>query len=49
MIELNKLEKSLIEKEIQNLENKDIDKSKEKLLVAKAKLEAIDTKFYHKI
>ena len=49
VVELNTLEKSLIEKEIQDLENEENEKSKEKLLVAKAKLEAIDAKFYDKI
>ena len=49
VVELNTLEKSLIEKEIQDLENEENKKSKEKLLVAKAKLEAIDAKFYDKI
>ena len=49
VVELNTLEKSLIEKEIQDLENEKNKKSKEKLLVAKAKLEAIDAKFYDKI
>ena len=49
VVELNTLEKSLIEKEIQDLENEENKKSKEKMLVAKAKLEAIDAKFYDKI
>ena len=49
VVELNTLEKSLIEKEIQDLEKEENKKSKEKLLVAKAKLEAIDAKFYDKI
>ena len=49
VVELNTLEKSLIEKEIQDLENEENKKTKEKLLVAKAKLEAIDAKFYDKI
>ncbi len=49
VVELNTLEKSLIEKEIQDLENEENKKSKEKLLVANAKLEAIDAKFYDKI
>ncbi len=49
VVELNTLEKSLIEKEIQDLENEENKKSKEKLLVAEAKLEAIDAKFYDKI
>ena len=49
VVELNTLEKSLIEKEIQDLEKEDNNKSEDKLLVAKAKLEAIDAKFYERI
>ena len=49
VVELNTLDKSSIEKEIQNLENEDEKKSEEKLLVAKAKLEAFNSKFYEKI
>ena len=49
VVELNTLDKSSIEKEIQNLENEDEKKSEEKLLVAKAKLEAFNSKLYEKI
>ena len=49
VVELNTLEKSLIEKEIQDLEKEDNNKSEDKLLVAKAKLEAINAKFYERI
>ena len=49
VVELNTLEKSLIEKEIQDLEKEDNNKSDDKLLVAKAKLEAINAKFYERI
>ena len=49
VVELNTLEKSLIEKEIQDLEKEDNNKSEDKLLVVKAKLEAINAKFYEKI
>ena len=49
VVELNSLEKSLIEKEIQELENIDNEKSVEKIFIAKAKLEALDSKFYEKI
>ena len=49
VVELNNLDKSSIEKEIQNLENEDEKKSEEKLLVAKAKLEAFNSKLYEKI
>ena len=49
VVELNTLEKSLIEKEIQDLEKEDNNNSEDKLLVAKAKLEAINAKFYERI
>ena len=49
VVELNTLEKSLIEKEIQDLEKEDNNNSEDKLLVAKAKLEAINVKFYERI
>ena len=49
VVELNSLEKSSIEKEIQELENIDNEKSVEKIFIAKAKLEALDSKFYEKI
>ena len=49
VVELNTLDKSSIEKEIQNLENEDEKNSEEKLLVVKAKLEAFNSKFYEKI
>ena len=49
VVELNTLEKSLIEKEIQDLEKEDNNKSDDKLFVAKAKLEAINAKFYERI
>jgi len=49
VVELNTLEKSLIEKEIQDLEKEDNNKSEDKLLVAKAKLEAINSRFYERI
>ncbi len=49
VVELNTLEKSLVEKEIQDLEKEDNSKSEDKLLVAKAKLEAINAKFYERI
>jgi len=47
--EINSIEKSLIEKEIQNLEEQDNDNAKEHLTIAKAKLESLETKFYEKI
>ena len=49
VVELNSLEKSSIEKEIQELQNIDNQKSVEKIFIAKAKLEALESKFYEKI
>jgi len=47
--EINTLEKSTIEKEIQELEGQESDKAKEQMIVAKAKLESLETNFYDKI
>ena len=47
--EINKLEKSVIEKEIQELEGQEIDKAKEKIIIAKAKIDALNSNFYEKI
>ena len=47
--EINSIEKSSIEKEIQDLEGQDNDNAREKLTIAKAKLESISTSFYEKI
>jgi len=47
--EINTIEKAAIEKEIQDLESQDIDTSKDKLSVAKAKLESLSSSFYDKI
>lgn len=47
--EINTLEKSVIEKEIQDLEGQEIDKSKEKINIAKAKIDALSSSFYEKI
>ena len=49
VVELNSLEKSSIEKEIQELQNIDNQKLVEKIFIAKAKLEALESKFYEKI
>ena len=49
VVELNSLEKASIEKEIQELENKDNEKSVERIFIARAKLEALESKFYEKI
>ena len=47
--EINTIEKAAIEKEIQDLESQDTDISKDKLSVAKAKLESLSSSFYDKI
>ena len=47
--ELSYLEKSLVEKEIQQLESQNEMKTNEQLLIAKAKLDAINFTFYNTI
>ena len=47
--EINTLEKSAIEKEIQDLQVQDNDIAKEQLSIAKAKVDALDANFYNKI
>ena len=47
--EILSLEKSVIEKEIQDLESQDTETTKEQLSIAKAKLESLSTSFYEKI
>ena len=47
--EINTIEKAAIEKEIQDLESQDTDTSKDKLSLAKAKLESLSSSFYDKI
>ena len=47
--EILSLEKSAIEKEIQDLESQDTETTKEQLSIAKAKLESLSTSFYEKI
>ena len=47
--ELSSLDKSLVEKEIQQLESQNEMKTNEQLLIAKAKLDAINFTFYNKI
>ena len=49
VVELNSLDKSSIEKEIEELGSKESKESEEQLLIAKAKLEAITVSFYDKI
>ena len=43
---MSELDKSLVEKEIQELESKDTDESKEKIYIAKKKIEALNYSFY---
>tara|TARA_A100001037_G_scaffold202828_1_gene181325 strand:+ start:252 stop:650 length:399 start_codon:yes stop_codon:yes gene_type:complete len=47
--ELSSLDKSLVKKEIQQLESQNEMKTNEQLLIAKAKLDAINFTFYNKI
>ena len=47
--EMNSLDKNSIEKEIQELQNKDTDESKQQILYANAKIEALNASFYEKI
>ena len=47
--EVSALDKSSIEKEIQELESNANNDEKEKLLIANAKIEALDSSFYEKI
>ena len=44
--EMSELEKSSVENEIQELESKDTDDSKDKLYIAKKKIEALNSSFY---
>ena len=46
--EMNSLDKNSIEKEIQELQNKDTDESKQQILIANAKIEALNASFYEK-
>ena len=47
--EINSLEKSSIEKQIQDLEGLEDDSKKEQLYIAKAKVDAIESNYYEKI
>tara|TARA_B100000029_G_scaffold421873_1_gene428319 strand:+ start:109 stop:507 length:399 start_codon:yes stop_codon:yes gene_type:complete len=47
--EINALDKSSIEKEIQELSDQENDMAKEQLGIAKAKIDAIDSSFYEKV
>jgi len=47
--EISSLDKSIIEKEIQELQNQESEDSKQKLIVANAKVDALNSSFYEKI
>ena len=47
--ELHTLEKSVIEKEIQNLESQDSEIAKGKLSIVRAKLDSLSSSFYEKV
>ena len=47
--EINAIEKSAIEKEVQDLEGKDNQIVHEQLAIAKAKLDALESPYYNKI
>jgi len=47
--EINSLEKSLVEKEIQDLEDQDNQVTNEQIAIAKAKLDALESLYYNKI
>ena len=47
--EMNSLDKNIIEKEIQELQNQDNEDSKNKLIVANAKVDALNSSHYEKI
>ena len=47
--EMNSLDKNSKEKKIQELQNKDTDESKQQILIANAKIEALNASFYEKI
>ena len=47
--EINSLEKSAIEKEVQDLEGQDNQIAHEQLTISKAKLDALDSQYYNKI
>ena len=47
--EINTLEKLAIEKEIQDLEGQETDKAKEQIIIAKEKIDALNSSFYEKI
>jgi len=49
VLEMSNLDKTTIEKQIQELENEESDESKKLYLTAKSKIEALESKHYEKI
>ena len=49
VFEMNSLNKSEIEKQVQELENETSDKLKQQYLIAKSKIEALNSSYYEKI
>ena len=49
IFEINDLDKSAIEQQIQNLKNETNEESKKQYLIAKSKIEALDSTHYEKI
>ena len=49
VFEISDLDQNAIEQEIQELENETSDESKQKYLIAKSKIEALDSTHYEKI
>ena len=49
VLEMRNLDKTTIEKQIQELENEESDESKKLYLIAKSKIEALESKHYEKI
>ena len=47
--EMSSLDKSIIEKEIQELQNQESEDSKRQLIIANAKVDALNSSFYEKI
>ena len=49
VLEISNLDKTTIEKQIQELENEESDESKKLYLIAKSQIEALESKHYEKI
>ena len=49
IFEMSSLNKNEIEKQVQELENETSDESKKRYLIAKSKIDALDSSFYEKI